>query len=344
MSVRTSASRHELQLVALAHCASRERQHCALSLGWAAYIYKAARVASAGWPQQLPFRASSSASRSASRRERLEPVNPMSHSHLDFPETCCCVFYSSRVRCRARGYTALCGGLNRLRTVRECAYDDSKNNNKKMITQVKIITKKPDDPFDLESRLGASPLDSEGGRRFHSQMTRLYELIARIEEPYQTRRPLSDAEDQDAREILVELRSYARFVTPLCGVLRPLVPTIWMDWQSNAPCQECGDAVSSRWRGLQCQAGGHRLCWRCIASTIAWNEPRIVAFGKVPVEDRPDNVSAYGNSVRLVDGATARADHFEPEHLPNAICHMADAQLGSLLARRKSQHTAYDNG
>ena len=106
-----------------------------------------------------------------------------------------------------------------------------------------------------------APTDSAAGQRFDALMDRLYVFIAQLEEPYQTRKPLTEHEEHEARKIMVELRSFARFVTPLCGVLRPLVPAGWTDWQTAGECQECGDAVSSKWRGLQCHAGGHRLCW-----------------------------------------------------------------------------------
>ena len=135
---------------------------------------------------------------------------------------------------------------------------------------------------------GAAATDTEGGRRFLARMERLYELIDQIEAPYQQCTPLTDAESLEARRIWVELRSFARFVPPLCGVMRPLMHAGWTDWASVGECQECGASVSTKWRGLHCQAGGHRLCWRCIASTIAWTDPKVVAFADAPLEDRAD--------------------------------------------------------
>ena len=128
--------------------------------------------------------------------------------------------------------------------------------------------------------------DCVAGARFDTLMRQLYVYITQLEEPYQTRKPLSEREEHEARLIIAELRSFARFVTPLCGVLRPLVPAGWTDWQVAGECQECGDAVSTKWRGLQCHAGSHRLCWRCIGASISWKESRIRAFSEIPLEMR----------------------------------------------------------
>ena len=134
-------------------------------------------------------------------------------------------------------------------------------------------------------------LDCVAGARFDTLMRQLYVYITQLEEPYQTRKPLSEREEHEARLIIAELSSFARFVKPLCGVLRPLVPAGWTDWQVAGECQECGDAVSTKWRGLQCHAGSHRLCWRCIGASISWKESRIRAFSEIPLEmrDRDDD-------------------------------------------------------